>query len=114
MKDDKVYLKHILEIMEEVRYFLTLKTDRKLMFRAIERNIGIIGEAANRVSRDLQKSFPEINWKDIIGSRHKLIHDYFEIEEDKVWYIAEHDLPELEGQIRNILEYPEEGAQADG
>ena len=38
---------------------------------------------------------PEVPWQNIIGRRHKLIHDYFEIDLDVVWRAAKDDAPEL-------------------
>jgi uncharacterized protein with HEPN domain len=58
--------------------FQEFVTDRKL-YRAIEREIEIIGEAADRVSKPLQKAHPEVPWAKIIGTRNRLVHEYDEI-----------------------------------
>jgi uncharacterized protein with HEPN domain len=47
-----------------------------------------IGEAARRVSRELQAQHSEIPWAAIIGMRHKVVHDYMGIDEDVVWRTA--------------------------
>jgi hypothetical protein len=38
--------------------------------------IQIIGEAGRQVSREFSDRYPEIPWADIIGMRHKVVHDY--------------------------------------
>ena len=59
-----------------------------------------IGEAARRVSRELQAQHPEIPWAAIIGMRHKVVHDYMGIDEDVVWRTARDEVPRL----RTLLE----------
>jgi uncharacterized protein with HEPN domain len=52
--------------------------DRKL-YRACEREIEILGEAANRISDELKAAHPEVPWSKIVGTRHRLAHEYDEI-----------------------------------
>jgi hypothetical protein len=47
--------------------------------------IQIIGEAGRQVSREFSDRHPEIPWADIIGMRHKVVHDYLGVDEDIVW-----------------------------
>ena len=57
--------------------------------------IQIIGEAASHVSREFREEHPEIPWQAIVGMRHRIVHDYTMIDEDRVWDTAASDLPEL-------------------
>jgi uncharacterized protein with HEPN domain len=59
------------------------------------RQIQIIGEASRRISPEFLAAHPEVPWSDIIGMRHKVIHDYFEVDWETVWYTATTDLPFL-------------------
>ncbi len=68
-------------------------------------HLQIIGEAANKVSSELQTLRPEIPWSKMIGMRHILVHDYFGIDLDVVWAVVEQDLPRLRVQVETILEY---------
>jgi uncharacterized protein with HEPN domain len=63
----------------------------------------IIGEATNRLSGDLRDRYPSIPWKKIAGTRHILVHDYFEIDLDIVWATIDQDLPALRAQIQAAL-----------
>lgn len=47
--------------------------DRKTQ-DAVIRNLEIIGEAANKLSPELQASNADIPWADMIGMRNRLIH----------------------------------------
>ncbi len=104
MKNQKAYLQHIIDAIAEIEEFSKdadwedAKTER-----AIERCIEIIGEAANNLSKDFQKKFPEIEWDLIIGMRHKLIHDYFDVDHNIIKSTVEDDIPVLKKQIKKIL-----------
>lgn len=66
------------------------------------RNIEILGEAAKLLSDETKEKYPNIHWKDIAGTRDKLIHDYFGVNIDIVWDIAKNEIPLLSAQIKNI------------
>jgi uncharacterized protein with HEPN domain len=59
--------------------FSVFVPDRKL-YRAVEREIEIIGEAANRISDALKLAHQDVPWTKIIGTRHRLAHEYDEIQ----------------------------------
>lgn len=40
----------------------------------------------------------------MIGMRHILVHEYFEIDLDIVWSVVENDLIDLKEQIKNVIE----------
>ena len=70
---------------------------------SIVRNLEIIGEAAKRISDELKKNNPSVEWKNISDLRNRLIHDYFGINLDIVWGIIEEDLATLKKEISEIL-----------
>ena len=71
---------------------------------AVIRNIEILGEAAKLISLNLKDDYPDISWKNIAGTRDKLVHDYFGINIDIVWNIIKEDIPELSQNIKQILQ----------
>ena len=66
---------------------------------AIIRNIEILGEAVKLLSDETRNKYPDIPWKDIAGTRDKLIHDYFGVNIDVVWSIVKNDIPMLNKEI---------------
>jgi uncharacterized protein with HEPN domain len=62
-----------------------------------------MGEATKRLSQDLRSRYPDIPWKRMAGLRDVLIHDYFGVDLDMVWQIAQTYLPELKPEIEAIL-----------
>ena len=69
---------------------------------SIVRNLEIIGEAANRLSESFKTQHPEIEWRKIIGLRHRIVHDYFNIDVEIVWEIIQKDLPTFKSQLSVI------------
>jgi uncharacterized protein with HEPN domain len=62
---------------------------------AVVRRFEIIGEAAKRISSATQSTIVDIPWKDVIGMRNILIHDYDDISLRVVWQTAQEQLPVL-------------------
>jgi len=57
--------------------------------------IGIIGEAARKVSGEFQERHPEIPWHEMSGMRNRLVHDYSRIDLAQVWDTVLRSIPEL-------------------
>ena len=70
-----------------------LEDEAKL--HAVIRMVQIIGEAASRVSEDTRKSASGVPWPQIIALRHRLVHDYVNVNPVRIWEIVQTDLPKL-------------------
>ncbi|VAW51801.1 Protein of unknown function DUF86, BT0167 group [hydrothermal vent metagenome] len=105
---DPAYLWDMLEAAKEAdemlaEYDLSAFLADRVMLRAIERIIEIIGESARRVSTDYQKTHPEIHWHEIIGQRNILAHEYGQINHELLYKTATDDLPKLITIIESLL-----------
>lgn len=69
---------------------------------SVARNLEIIGEAANRLPQTFKVQHPEIEWRQIIGLRNRIVHDYFNIDMEIVWAIIQNDLPVFKSQLSLI------------
>ncbi len=69
---------------------------------AVVRNLEIIGEAASQLSKSFKDKYKGIPWREVIGMRNKVIHEYFGIDWDVLWYTIQDDIPELKKQIKDI------------
>lgn len=108
-RSDKQSLLDMLEAIERATRYtkdMTLEAFVKdeLVRDAVMRNIQIIGEAANRTSKQLRETTPHLEWSKIIGMRHRLVHDYFEIEDSIVWRVVSDYLPPLAEELTKVLE----------
>lgn len=74
-----------------------------LLRSAVERQIEIIGEAARRVSRVFQDAHPEIPWRAIQTQRHRLAHEYGDINNDLIWTVAVLHVPALIGLLGPLI-----------
>ncbi len=107
-RSDKELLLDMLEAIERaVRYTKGMTMEQfvkdELVCDAVMRNIQIIGEAASRTSKALREGMAHLEWPKIIGMRHRLVHDYFEIEESIVWRVVNDYLPPLAEELKKIL-----------
>lgn len=101
---NRAALTDILDYVERVRRHATSsdKLDDELAQAGILRWLGVIGEAANRLSAELRDVHPEVPWRRIIAMRNILIHVYDQVDKQLVWAAIE-QLPELQSQIDTIL-----------
>jgi uncharacterized protein with HEPN domain len=79
----------------------------KLHQAAVARCIGIVGEVATKVSREFRDAHPDIPWHEIIGMRHRLIHDYADLRLDKVWSVLQDELPGLIAGLQPLIPPPD-------
>jgi uncharacterized protein with HEPN domain len=97
----------ISDILEAIgrcqRYVSALDDDREdlvdMAEDAIERNLQIIGEAANHLPAEITDAHPEIAWPQIRGFRNTLVHQYFGVDVDIVRDVIETYLPPLAGAL---------------
>lgn len=71
---------------------------------AVVRNIEIIGEAIQQLPEELHIQYPSVPWKQIVGARNKVIHEYFGVDEKIVWKTVQEDIPVLKQQILTIVQ----------
>jgi len=107
MKDDLPFINHILDSINAIKEFskgLTKKglASDRMRQSAIIREIEIIGEAVKNISNSLKNKYKEVEWKDIAGTRDKLIHHYFGVDLNIVWAIIKINLPRLKKDILKI------------
>ena len=83
--------------------------ERNLMLQdAVAHQIQMIGEAASQISTEFQQSHADIPWRQIIGMRHRLVHDYNKIDVQRVWEAARGSVPQLIGAVEPLVPPDEE------
>jgi uncharacterized protein with HEPN domain len=65
--------------------------------------IQVIGEASFHVSETFRGEHQDVPWRAIIGMRHKVVHDYLNVDEDVVWNTATEEMPPLVKQLQAML-----------
>ena len=112
-KDDTVYLRHILDAIEQIRDYLKDVSAKqflqeRLLQDGVVRRLEIIGEASRNLSDELRQKHPEVPWGQIIGLRNRITHAYFDVDLHIVWEIVQNDLSPLKQQVERILEEMDE------
>lgn len=106
-KDARVYLVHMLERIKRIQAYIQPGRDaffsEILIQDAVIRNLEIIGEAARKIGEDYRVAHPEFQWKGMTGLRNILIHDYEEVDLEKVWQLVTGELSPLKTAIEKIL-----------
>ena len=109
LRDVGVTLRQMLDHVEEAialantRTRADLESDR-IFFLALLKLVEISGEAAGRVPDTVQADHPEIPWRDIIGTRNRLVHGYDAVDYDILWTIVSEDFPPLASRIEALLQ----------
>ncbi len=68
------------------------------------REIEVIGEAAKQIPKEITENYDDLPWPLMAKMRDKLIHWYFEVDEEIVWKVAQEKLPEIKTKIDRIIE----------
>jgi len=106
--DDLVYAGHMLDMTRKALELVRNKnrqnynSDETLRF-ALAHLVQVIGEAARHVSKKFCDDHPQIPWKAIVGMRHKVVHDYMNVDEDVVWDTVVKELPPLLAELQKIV-----------
>ncbi|MDB5153389.1 MAG: antitoxin [Mucilaginibacter sp.] len=101
LSDIKQAIIEINDFLPDKKDFFQFQKDLKTK-RAIERNVEIIGEAANRILKK-QPDIQITDIKKIIDTRNRIIHGYDSVSDDIIWSIVVKHLPQLEKEIANLL-----------
>lgn len=102
------YLDDILESIELIRGYIGAQSfsefelDRKTQ-DAVSRRLAIIGEATKQLPESVRTKYPSIPWKQIMGMRDILVHEYGGVQLETVWDTVEKDLGDLEETVRTEL-----------
>ena len=107
MKDDKIYIEHILQSIDRIEAYLSGKdhqsfSDDFMTQDAVVRQLEIIGEATKRISKGLRNLNPLVPWSDMAGMRDILIHDYIDVDIDIVWKTASESIIKLKTLLQNL------------
>jgi uncharacterized protein with HEPN domain len=107
-RDYRLYVQDILDAIESIESFIAgmsretfLADDRTLS--AVVRKFEIIGEAARQLPEGIREKHPHVPWRDMVGMRNRLIHDYLGADYELVWQTATEDLEQTKAALRKAI-----------
>lgn len=77
------------------------KKDRAAVLAAVA-CVFILGEASNHIPESVKQKYTEIPWDQIRGMRNRVVHEYFEVDEDIVWATCKSDFVRLRPLLLKI------------
>lgn len=103
------YLEDVRMACEDVEQFFVNYPKRfdvfandRLMIRAVERSVEIMGEAINRILKR-EPDFNLPNARAIVQTRNRVIHSYEKVENEFLWGLVIRHIPELKKDVEHIL-----------
>jgi len=107
-RDPIVRLLHMREYARKIVALTTEKSkadleEDEVLFLAITRLMELVGEAANKYPKEMQKEYPQIPWPKIISMRNRLIHGYDFVDYDIVWDAITINIPQLLAELDRLL-----------
>ena len=111
-ENDLARLNHMLDAARESLEYVKGETRESLeqdlkTIRALTTTVSTVGEAASKVSREVQDANPQIPWPQMISMRNRLIHAYFDVNLNVLWDTVTLSLPELILELEKLIA-PEE------
>ena len=105
---DSDRLRHMLEYSREVsalaagKSWEDLLADRVLQL-ALARAVEIDGEAAARISDETKVKHPDLPWRQIVGMRNRLVHDYGGVDQRILWMTVTENIPRIVPLLEKIV-----------
>ncbi|QCW99167.1 DUF86 domain-containing protein [Aggregatimonas sangjinii] len=101
--DMKEAIDSIYEYIGETKDFKSYVSN-KLVRRAVERELEIIGEATNRILR-IDAAIEISNSRRIVDLRNWVIHGYDKVDDTIIWGILSKDIPQLRNQVEKLINW---------
>lgn len=92
--------------------FLAPGRESEMTRLAVERKLEILGEAAGRVSSRFRSEHPEITWKEIVGLRNVISHQYDKVNYAEIYGIVRERIPELIALLDSLVPPPPQVSNA--
>ncbi len=105
-KGDAFFVREIVNACKSIESYIDSRSKKNFMGNpmvkdAVRMMVLTIGEAANSLSQKFRDSIPVLPWKNIIGMRNILMHQYWQTDYEIVWEVASEKAPFL----RKMLEH---------
>jgi uncharacterized protein with HEPN domain len=77
--------------------------DEKAVY-AVERCFTVLGEALRHVPDEVREAHPEVPWREILGMRNRITHDYLYTDLEMLWRTVRVDFPAVRPLLQRVLD----------
>jgi uncharacterized protein with HEPN domain len=111
MSRDLLYLTHILQCIEKIERFISYRKkrsiDQELIEDGIIRNLQIMAESTQKLSKSLKLNATDIPWHSLSGFRNILVHEYLGVDMTTIYKTIKNDLPKLKKRVMKMIVFCE-------
>ena len=105
---DRVRLEDILKYAQNVEQIVSGITYEQFVadiriYYSVMKNVEVIGEAANMLTRHFRETHTELPWRLIVSMRNVLVHGYAQVSDADLWQTATSDIQPLREQVQHYL-----------
>ena len=101
LEDILKYAQNVEFIVDGISFDEFIKDVR--IYYSVMKNVEVIGEAANMLTRHFRETYTELPWRQIISMRNVLVHGYAQVSDADLWQTATNDIQPLREQVQQYL-----------
>ena len=102
LEDILKYAQNVEQIISGISYEQFVADIR--IYYSVMKNVEVIGEAANMLTRHFREEHNELPWRLIVSMRNMLVHGYAQVSDADLWQTATNDIKPLREQIQRYLD----------
>lgn len=104
----RLYLEDVLNSIAKIEeYVAGLSFEdfrgKAVIVDAVIRNFAIIGEAGRHIPDQMREQNSVVDWKNIVGMRDVVMHEYFGVDLEIVWRTIQKGLPKLKDVVEKMV-----------
>jgi len=101
LEDIRQYALNVESIVDGITFDEFVRDIR--IYYSVMKNVEVIGEAANMLTRDFKEKHAELPWRLIVKMRNVLVHGYAQVSDTDLWQTASNDIKPLREQVDKYL-----------
>ena len=101
LEDILKYAQNVEKIVDGITFEEFINDIR--IYYSVMKNVEVIGEAANMLTRHFREIHTELPWRQIVSMRNVLVHGYAQVSDADLWQTAITDIQPLRQQIERYL-----------
>lgn len=101
LEDILKYAQNVEQIVNGISYKQFVADIR--IYYSVMKNVEVIGEAANMLTRHFREEHNELPWRLIVSMRNMLVHGYAQVSDADLWLTATNDIKPLSEQVQRYI-----------